>query len=142
MKVQRLKNDQIPAVVVLLKSFSLPTEDLESSEVALFGLTVDDKVVGCIGYEQFEELGLLRSLVVDKNHQGKGIAFKLVDYLEKHVIKMGMSHLFLLTETAESYFEKLDYRVIERSKTPDGLKASAEFSHLCPDTAVLMMKEL
>ena len=142
MKIQKLQNNQIGPAKALLEYFDLPTDDLDSSEIKLFGVVRNNVLVGCIGYEKFEELGLLRSLAVSKNHQGKGIANELVIFLERYINKQGVDYLFLLTETAESYFEKLDYKVLDRSKTPNGLKASSEFSHLCPETAVLMMKKL
>jgi N-acetylglutamate synthase-like GNAT family acetyltransferase len=48
----------------------------------------------------------------------------------------------LLTETAETFFRRLGYTVIERDQAPSAVASSAEFRTLCPATAVCMTKRL
>jgi len=50
--------------------------------------------------------------------------------------------IYLLTETAKPYFEKRSYTIVERDNTPDVIRRSSEFSHVCPVTAVVMKKTL
>ena len=142
MKIQKLSSNQYDQAIELLSGNQLPTEDLHAGHIELFGYWENDNLMGCIGIERFENLGLLRSLVVDSRLRGKGMGAQLVNYLEEMCIKNGVTDLFLLTETAEVFFANRDYLRIDRSKTPQPLLASAEFSHLCPDSAVLMVKKL
>jgi len=140
--IERLQTDQFAEIITLLTSFGLPTDDLDSADISIFGIHVDNQLVGCIGLELFDKLGLLRSLAVDINHQSKGVGEELVKFLEELASGEGLRELFLLTETAEKFFNKLNYILVDRSLTPELLKSSAEFSHLFPDSAVLMMKKL
>jgi N-acetylglutamate synthase-like GNAT family acetyltransferase len=55
---------------------------------------------------------------------------------------MGVAQLVLLTETAEPFFRRLGYTVIERGTAPSVVADSAEFRTLCPVTAVCMTKRL
>jgi len=50
--------------------------------------------------------------------------------------------LYLLTTTAERFFATRGYAGIERERVPDTVRASAEFSALCPASAVVMRKAL
>jgi amino-acid N-acetyltransferase len=45
-----------------------------------------------------------------------------------------------LTETADKYFNKKGYRAIAREQVPEQIKASSEFNHVCPVSAVVMKK--
>jgi amino-acid N-acetyltransferase len=50
--------------------------------------------------------------------------------------------LVLLTQTAEPFFARLGYSVVDRVYVPDEVKASAEFRSLCPAAATCMTKSL
>jgi arsenate reductase (thioredoxin) len=50
--------------------------------------------------------------------------------------------MYLLTETAQPYFEKKGFAAIPRNEVPLAVQQSAEFTHVCPDTAVAMQKEV
>jgi amino-acid N-acetyltransferase len=56
--------------------------------------------------------------------------------------KKGLTTLYLLTQTAEKYFEKKGFEKIARDQTPHEVQQSKEFSHLCPSTAVAMKKQI
>jgi N-acetylglutamate synthase-like GNAT family acetyltransferase len=70
------------------------------------------------------------------------LAQTLVAALEQRASAAGITQLVLLTETAESFFGRLGYGVIERDRAPSAVASSAEFRTLCPSTAVCMRKVL
>jgi protein-tyrosine-phosphatase len=53
-----------------------------------------------------------------------------------------IEQLFLLTQTAQRFFEHQGYRVIDRQSVPRDVQGSAEFRSLCPASAVCMAKDL
>lgn len=53
-----------------------------------------------------------------------------------------MRTLYLLTDTAEAFFERLGYTRVARETVPLGIQQTEEFSSLCPDDAAVMKKEL
>ena len=142
MKIIKLHSNELKEVTDLLSFNNLPVKDINESPVIMFGLYDDHTLIGCVGLEQFGEIGLLRSLAVNDQNRGKGIGKMLVGFLEKECPDKGILSLFLLTETAEEFFAKQKYLVIDRAHTPQELKQSAEFSYLCSDSAILMMKKL
>ncbi|NTS40446.1 GNAT family N-acetyltransferase [Flavisolibacter sp. BT320] len=130
------------AIIKLLQAESLPVEDLPASLNDFFVAKDAGNVIGAIGLERYGDGGLLRSLVVDKAYRNKNIASLLVQALEKSAAAMGITSMYLLTETASQYFTNKGYQTCSRDEVPAELKASSEFSHVCPASAIVMKKQL
>lgn len=130
-------------VRALVESAGLPVSDLERGvPVALFGVRRGDTLVGVVGIEVHRNVGLLRSLAVAPTAVGGGVGSALVDAAEAWACESGLDALYLLTTTADGYFEKLGYGRLPRSAAPPGIADSAEFKLLCPDSAAFMGKRL
>ena len=86
--------------------------------------------------------GLLRSLAVDAEAQGQGCGSSLYNQLEKHSKSIGIKTLYLLTETAEEYFERKGFKSIPRELASYSIKQTKKFSGLCPNSATLMRKSI
>lgn len=135
--------DDWDAVRELLQASGLPIEDLGPGKLDGFLIAEDDDVVvGLIGLEVFGNVGLLRSLVVEKNARSAGLGGKLVGALESAAEAAGISELWLLTIDAEKFFQRHNYEIVKREAAPIEVQSSGEFSSLCPDTAYLMRKAL
>jgi amino-acid N-acetyltransferase len=130
------------AIVTLLRDTRLPTEDLPPTLDHFFVATDGTSVVGTIGLEVYGECGLLRSMVVHPNQRSGGIATRLVQALEDNAQAQGVRCMYLLTETAPDYFQRKGYERISRENVPDAIKASSEFSTVCPASAIVMKKTL
>lgn len=132
----------IANIIDLLKKNNLPTEDISPGQQKFWIVKDADKLIGVIGLEIYGEFGLLRSMASDYAHRNKGIAGLLLSELFGYAKKEKLKKIFLLTETAEKYFEKKGFQKVSRDEVPEPLKASKEFSHLCPSSATVMKKEV
>lgn len=129
-------------IVDLLRSNQLPSEDLDQAKHQFWVALQQNDVVGAIGLELYGQYGLLRSMVVNEAARGQGIAAALVGILESAARARDIDAVFLLTETAASYFGKRGYQEIAREDVPPEVKASTEFSHVCPATARVLVKKI
>jgi len=126
-----------------LVAAKLPVEDLSASHMPDFLIAkLDDKAVGMIGLEQFDEVGLLRSLVVEPSARSHGAGRVLVAALEERATDAGVSELWLLTIDADAYFARLGFETMDRGVAPAAIQMTDEFSVLCPGDATLMRKIL
>ena len=133
----------LPSICDLLQQNELPTDDLPTQDLSLFLVEEQAGVLQAVaGLERCGEAGLVRSVATASDARGRGYAGKLVAELERMAMKQDICELFLLTETAESYFSHRDYLKIERDQAPDSIRSSRQFSALCPDSATLMHKQL
>lgn len=141
--IQPLIEENYSDVIALLQSEELPTDDLSEENLNQFlGIySTNKKLIGVVGLEAFPPFAMLRSLVINRNFRGKGYAQALVKAIENRVTKNAIPSLFLLTTTAEDFFQKSGYKKIERSEVPIQIKKSSQYSSLCPSSAVCMRKE-
>lgn len=131
------------AVRELLLASNLPVDDLGPNRLERFLIAEDgDVVIGLIGLEVLGTLGLLRSLVVEKEARRAGLGGKLVGALESAAQTAGLAELWLLTIDAERFFQRHNYEIVDRNSVPDAIRKTDEFSSLCPDTAFVMRKAL
>lgn len=139
---RRVTNELKPSIVSLLLAEKLPVEDLPATMEHFFVAMNGDEVIGAIGLEKYDRYGLLRSAVVNKNFRNRKIASELVNLLENLAVTKGIDSMYLLTETASTYFSRKGYKSESRENVPLPVQASSEFSHTCPVSAVVMKKSL
>ncbi|MCX6315936.1 MAG: arsenic resistance N-acetyltransferase ArsN2 [Bacteroidetes bacterium] len=130
------------AISRLLQENKLPVADIASSSIQFWIAKKDTTPAGVIGLEQSGGYGLLRSMATATAFRNQGVAAFLVHTLEAYAKEQKLKDIYLLTETAEQYFNKKGYHKISRDQAPAAIQSSAEFSHLCPSTAILMKKSL
>ncbi len=121
----------------------MPVADVTPSAAIEFLIALEDgEPVGAIGLERFGSTGLLRSLVVAASHRGAGHGTALVEALERRATRSGIERLVLLTTTATDFFAARGYSVTDRAALPAELRASREFSALCPASASCLARRL
>ncbi len=127
----------------LLLNAALPVDDLAAnSKVRLFAATDGAELFGLVGIEGQGEALLLRSLVFNETARQSGLGRALVSYAETQACDRRANTLYLLTTTAELFFSKLGYSPVARNDAHEAITATAQFSSLCPDSAVFMFKHL
>jgi amino-acid N-acetyltransferase len=140
--ITQANEQQRTSIIALLQAEKLPVEDLPASLDNFLIATEQDSVIAAIGLEQYDNCGLLRSMVVSREHRNKNIASQLVQGLEGKAVASGIDCMYLLTETATQYFEKKGYERIGRNEVPKAIQGSSEFSSVCPVSAIVMKKPL
>jgi amino-acid N-acetyltransferase len=127
----------------LLAASGLPASDLVPAHLEhFFGCGAAQSPTGVVGLELHGNAALLRSLAVAQDRRGAGCGKALVAEAERYARLQGVSELYLLTTTAERFFERLGYRRTMRDNAPAAIRGTQEFSTLCPSTAAFMVKLL
>jgi amino-acid N-acetyltransferase len=127
----------------LLKAAALPTADLTDAHMKDFFYSGPPAApVGLVGVEMCGDCALLRSLVVTQERRSDGLGSALVAHAENHARARGARALYLLTTTAESFFQRLGYVAAPRESAPVGIRNSREFADICPASSAFMVKHL
>lgn len=142
MNFKELKSEEFDTVYALLLESKLDSSDLKQANIRLFRFEENNELIGVAGLEIFGTHALLRSVAVGKKFQGKGIGNEVVCQIERISKVSGISSLYLLTTTAHGFFESRGYQIIHRDEFPEELKQTAQFSGLCPVSAICMKKVL
>ena len=131
-----------PRVRALLERCGLPVNDIDTSPVDFLVMREAGQVVGAVGLQNADGVGLLRSLAVlpSLHRQGRGGA--LVAAAERLAEQRGLDDLYLLTTSVPGFFALHDYLRVHRGSVPFALQHTAQFGSICPSTAVCMHKRL
>ena len=144
--VRRAGANDLGPTLDLLAECGLPTADVTVEGLRHFlvaeGAGQAGTLAGVVGLEPYGSVGLLRSLAVRESARGHGVARTLVHALEDDALGQDIEQLFLLTTDADGYFERRGYDTVERDDVPDLIRATREFSDLCPASAHVMKKRL
>ncbi len=101
-----------------------------------------DEPVGYAGLTGDGADRLLRSVILDPARRGRGDGAALVAQVETYAREHGTKRLWLLTELAPGFFERVGYLARGRETAPQAIRKSSQFRGLCPASAVLMCKTL
>jgi amino-acid N-acetyltransferase len=142
LKYEIATSNHLTSVISLLEQFKLPVEDVQSQLENFILLKTQDQVIGCAGLEIYSNVALIRSVVIHSDWQGKGLGKRLVEYMINRAHEEGVEQVYLLTETAVNYFEKIGFSSVTREEVDERIKKTREFSVLCPDSAVTMIRHL
>jgi amino-acid N-acetyltransferase len=128
----------VDAVCGLLAAVNLPTEGVKKNIDGFVVYEEGSDILAAGGLERHGKVALLRSVVVDESLRGKGLGTLICDCLERVARDERVHAIYLLTESAASFFCARGYEVIHRSEAPGEIKDTEEFTDLCPASAVLM----
>jgi amino-acid N-acetyltransferase len=142
MRIDRATADDVPAVERLLADAGLPLDG--AADALSLGVVGRDgaRVVAASAIERYGPSGLLRSVVVADDMRGTGLGRQIVAAAEQLAREAGIGDLYLLTETAADWFPRLGYEVVDRAVASAAVGASIEFTTVCRDTGVPMVKHL
>jgi len=127
----------------LLGRSELTDQDVAEGWGHYFVVREDDgRVVGVAGLEIHGEDGLLRSVAVDPDYRGQGLAASLVEAAMERARRVNLRAVYLLTTGARDYFARHGFADCPREKAPPGIRESWEFRTGCPSTAAFMVRPI
>src|SRR3974390_2158345 len=107
--------DDQAAIRELLEASGLPTADLTPALLSGFFIQREgSNVVAVGGIEPVGGDALLRSVAVAPSHRERGLGRHIVQVLESSASERNCRRLFLLTTSAERYFERFGFERISR----------------------------
>lgn len=144
MRIRMADEADLCEIQSLLRANDLPVEDISRALIEGFLIAegASGSVIGIGGLEHLGSSVLLRSLAVAPESRGTGIARALVARLEDKARSCGQRDVWLLTTTAERFFERAGYERVSREDVPAEVRLCRQFAALCPSTASCMRKRL
>jgi amino-acid N-acetyltransferase len=128
----------LPAIEMMLSDNGLPTDGVAENFATFLVAETDDQLAGAIGLELFGKSALLRSAVVAAGARSIGVGGRLVTHILERARELGVTDVYLLTETAEDYFPRFGFQRMERASIPDSVRQSVEFTTCCCASAAAM----
>ncbi len=140
--IVQLESKHLHLVRQLLQGKGLPHEDCHEHLDHFVGIFIDQNLIAVGGFEHLGRVGLLRSIAVATDQQGKGLATQIVRHLQQNAAVLGLEAFYLLTETARQYFLSRGYEVLNRDELPAEVIGTKQCQSLCPAGAQAMVIRL
>ncbi len=138
--IDAARESDLPAIKALLERSGLAAADI-TPHLANFTVAREgDQLVGVIGLEVHGALGLLRSLAVDEEHRGNGLAMRLYATALGVARRLRIEQLYCLTTTARGFFDMLGWRALVRDDVPEVIRATTEFTTLSAAGAICLVR--
>jgi amino-acid N-acetyltransferase len=128
------------AFLALLEECELPKEGVATHPSITLVARKGKEIAGCSALELYQEFALLRSVAVKPSFRKRGLALKLTRAALDLAKRYQVTKVYLLTETASTFFSKVGFIPVPRSDVPENIQRTTEFTTLCPDTTVMTMK--
>jgi N-acetylglutamate synthase-like GNAT family acetyltransferase len=92
--------------------------------------------------EQSNGLGLLRSVAVAPDLRGSGLGMLAVGAAVRAGRNHGLKRVFLFTDTASAFFERLGFHALNRDDLPDPIRLWSQAREECAASAIAMVTEV
>ncbi len=138
MSIQPAAQNDLPAIFQLLEMSGLPSDGLAEHIGSTLVVRAGSEITGCAALEVYAPYALLRSVAVAPAHRGRGLGIRLAHAALAAARQRGLTHVYLLTETAGDFFPRFGFRVIDRASVPPSVKQSVEFTMACCESALVM----
>ena len=137
-KVGKATSRELPRVLRLLEESGLPDAGLQEHLATLLVARDEERIVGSAALEMYGDAALLRSVATHSSVRGQGLGQSLTRAALDLAREEGVTRLYLLTESAETFFTRFGFEPIDRREVPSAVRASVEFTTACPDSAIAM----
>ncbi|HNJ88814.1 MAG TPA: arsenic resistance N-acetyltransferase ArsN2 [Chitinophagales bacterium] len=138
MQISKAHSTDFANIHALLKANDLPVEGVNEVQGAYYLLKNGEKLMAVAGIEGSAPTALLRSVAVDVQMHNRGIGTQFMIDILSLANEQGFRQIYLLTETASKFYERLGFVIEDRSQAPESIRKSSEFETTCPSSATLM----
>ena len=132
-------SEDIGGIAALLSDLGLRSDGVSHR---LLDTIVSEDLRATATVQRSGSAGLLRSVAVAKENQGKGIGMLVTAAALAMARRRGQSHVYLFTETAEHFFERMGFEAISREMLPGPVGESGQAIEECAESAVPMVLTL
>ena len=134
--------EDMRCILTMLEGAALPLSGVSDESSNFLAARHDGDVLGGVAMEDHGSDVLLRSLVVSPAAWNRGIGTQLVNALLDLARGQTKHRVYLMTTTAETFFERFGFQKIPTESLPAGIRTSEEFDGCCAAGASTMVLSL
>lgn len=141
-QIEPAQPEDWPALQKLLTASQLPLDGLANHLSSTLVARDGAELIGSAAIEPYGQAALLRSVAVTPEYRGAGLGQQLTQAALDLAWAQGIREVYLLTETAATYFPRFGFVALSRDDVAPAVQQSVEFQGACPTSALVMRAEL
>ena len=117
--------DDVPGILELIQPLEeqgmlvkRSREHLEIEIDKFFLIERDGVSIGCCGLYQYEDYAELVCLAIARDYSDQGKATKLLNWIEKKAVQLGVEKLFVLTTHTAHWFQERGFEAVDIEQLP------------------------
>lgn len=141
-KIEAATAEDVEAIRALLVGAGLAADRVADRVDRFVVVREAGRPVACACLDDHGEAGLLRSVAVAPKRRGGGLARAMVVALLERARRRGHRAVYLLTSTAQGYFERFGFRPVERARVHPAVLTSDQFGERgeCTTSTVMVLE--
>lgn len=140
--ISNATQDDMRCILTMLEGAALSMNGVSDESPNFLAARYEGDVVGGVAMEGHGSDVLLRSLVVAPTAWNRGIGTQLVSALLDRARDQARARVYLMTTTAETFFERFGFQRIPVESLPAGIRTSEQFDGCCAAGASAMVLSL
>src|SRR5260370_25492759 len=122
--IEAANAEDLPAILAFLEKSGLPQDGLSDHLTTTVVARENQTLVGSAALELYGTAALLRSVAVADHLRGQGLGPQLTQAALKLAKDHGVTLVYLLTETASSFFPRFGFHPLQRSVAMQAVQRS------------------
>lgn len=133
---------ELAGIRQLLASQDLPYERFEERLSHLLVAQSEGMVVGCVGLELIDRMGIIRVLAVEPDFQEEDIDRQLIEHILDYARLANLEEVYAFTSSISPYLEELGFKVVDREELPARIKELPDLETLYPEGSLCLRLEI
>ena len=125
--LRNARADDIPAIEALLATENLPPQGIVDTLETFWVLDEMGTIVGSIGLELYDDVGFIRSVIVETSRRKKGLGERLVQVALAEALDRDLRRVFLFTMKAGHFFASFGFQECELEDFDPAVRASFQY---------------
>lgn len=141
LKISNAHPEDLPEILALLAQAGLGDAGVADHIHEFLLGRAGGRLVAVTGLEDLGSTGILRSVAVAPDRRGQGHAAAAISTIIERSRARGHEALYLLTRTAEAYFERFGFRAVDRGQVrPSALRSPQFYEKPCELSTVMVLE--
>ena len=141
-RIRTARPEDLGRLEELLLECALPVQGVREHLESFLVAEREGKLIGSAGLEIASGAALLRSVASAASARKRRVAETLVRRALDRAAAAGARSVFLLTETASGWFERMGFAAVPRADLPGQIRSSSALEGICPISSTCMKLEL
>lgn len=133
---------ELPVLRSMLAEQGVYHQDFEARLRHLLVAQNNGRVIGCVGLETVDEIGIIRALVVASEFRGEDIDAQLLENILDYARLNDLKHVYTFVSSGAASLEEIGFKAVPREEVDPRLMSLPNIDEIYPESAQCLVKQI